>query len=543
MHEEIARRRTFAIISHPDAGKTTLTEKLLLFGGGIRAAGAVKSNKITRTTTSDFMEIEKQRGISVSTAVMTFEYDGKLINILDTPGHKDFSEDTYRTLSAVDSVILVVDSVKGVEEQTERLMQVCRMRKTPVMIFVNKLDREGKQAFELADELEEKLEIAVRPLTWPIGSGSSFKGVYNLHEQNINLFRSGKDVIEDEEDRLYIDSLEDERLDQRLGSGLSARLREEVDLIEGVYDPFQTEDYLEARVAPLFFGSALNNFGVRELLDSFVGISPAPGKRGTATREVAPEETSFSGFIFKIHANLDPNHRDRIAFLRVCSGRFQKDRQFRHVRLGKTIRFNMLYGFMARKKNTIDEAYPGDVIGLYDRGDLKIGDTLTEKEDLQFEGIPNFSPEIFREVVVTDPMRSKQLNKGLTHLIEEGLAQLFIQDKGRRKIVGTVGELQFQVIQYRLENEYGASCSFRPLPYVRACWITSESKSAMDEFMQYHFRQIAYDLEDNPVYFAESDWMLRSKMEGNPEIRFHFSSELDSEMSQYELGAMHSGRK
>lgn len=543
MTEEINKRRTFAIISHPDAGKTTLTEKLLLFGGGIRAAGAVKSNKITRTTTSDFMEIEKQRGISVATAVMSFEYGGKLINILDTPGHRDFAEDTYRTLSAVDSVILVVDSVKGVEEQTERLMQVCRMRNTPVMIFVNKLDREGKPAFDLADELEAKLDIAVRPLTWPIGVGAGFKGVYNLHEQNITLFQSAKSTVEDEAERLRIDSLDDARLDERLGT-LADQLREDVDLIDGVYDPFSVEDYLEARVAPVFFGSALNNFGVRELLDTFVDISPAPRHREATTkeaetREVAPHEDTFSGFVFKIHANLDPKHRDRIAFLRVCSGKFQKDKQFRHVRLGKKLRFSTPYSFMARRKEVIDDAYPGDVVGLYDRGDLKIGDTLTEGEELQFRGIPNFSPEIFKEVVATDPMRSKQLDKGLTHLVEEGLAQLFIQDKGRRKIVGTVGELQFEVIQYRLVNEYGASARFEPLGFVRATWLTSENKAELDTFIRYRDRQIAYDLHGNPVYFAESEWMLRSMMEKYPDIRFHFSSELGSEMSQYELGAMH----
>ena len=538
MTEEINKRRTFAIISHPDAGKTTLTEKLLLFGGGIRAAGAVKSNKITRTTTSDFMEIEKQRGISVATAVMSFEYGGKLINILDTPGHRDFAEDTYRTLSAVDSVILVVDSVKGVEEQTERLMQVCRMRKTPVMIFVNKLDREGKPAMELADELENKLDIAVRPLTWPIGIGQTFKGVYNLHQQNVTLFQSAKSTIEEEDERLRIDSLDDERLDTRLGS-LAEQLREDVDLIEGVYDDFSIEDYLEARVAPVFFGSALNNFGVRELLDSFVEISPAPRRREATTREVAPDEQTFSGFVFKIHANLDPKHRDRIAFLRVCSGRFQKDKQFRHVRLGKKLRFSSPYSFMARRKEVIDDAFPGDVVGLYDRGDLRIGDTLTEGEELQFQGIPNFSPEIFKEVVATDPMRSKQLDKGLTHLVEEGLAQLFIQEKGRRKIVGTVGELQFEVIQYRLINEYGASARFEPLGFVRATWITAEDKDELNRFIRYRDRQIAYDLHGNPVYFAESEWMLRSMMEKYPGIQFHFSSELDSDMSQYELGAMH----
>ncbi|MCF7915407.1 MAG: peptide chain release factor 3, partial [Spirochaetaceae bacterium] len=440
LQTEIEKRKTFAIISHPDAGKTTLTEKLLLFGGGIRTAGAVKNNKIKRSATSDFMQIEKQRGISVATSVMTFEYKGKLINILDTPGHKDFAEDTYRTLTAVDSVILVVDCAKGVEEQTEKLMNVCRMRNTPVIIFVNKLDREGKPPMELMDELEEKLDIRVRPLTWPIDMGMNFKGVYNLHEKNVYLFQSGKTQVE--ADRLLVDDLQSKVLDEKLGSS-AKQLREDVDLIEGVYDQFSQEEYSQGTLAPVFFGSALNNFGVRELLETFLEIAPSPVKRETDTRFVEPQEEKFSGFIFKIHANLDPRHRDRIAFLRVCSGTFMKDRPFRHVRLGKNLRFTSPYNFMAQRKSVVDEAYPGDVVGLYDRGDLKIGDTLTEGEEFTFRGVPHFSPEIFKELINTDPMRSKQLDKGIAQLSEEGIAQLFIQDKGRRKIVGTVGDLQF----------------------------------------------------------------------------------------------------
>ncbi|MFW5729851.1 MAG: peptide chain release factor 3, partial [Spirochaetota bacterium] len=470
-NHEIEKRRTFAVISHPDAGKTTLTEKLLLFGGGIHQAGAVKSNKIKRTTTSDFMEIEKQRGISVATAVMTFEYGGKLINILDTPGHKDFAEDTYRTLSAVDSVILVVDAAKGVEEQTEQLMNVCRMRSTPVIIFVNKLDREGRPPVELADELEEKLDIRVRPLSWPIGMGRRFKGVYNLNEASLDLFESAKSEVETE--RIRFDDLADPRLDKLLDSS-AEQLREDVELIEGVYEPFRVNEYLAGRLAPLFFGSALNNFGVRELLHTFLSIAPPPRRRETTERMVEPDEERFSGFVFKIHANLDPKHRDRIAFMRVCSGRFQRETPFRHVRLGKDVRFSTLYSFMARKKQTVDDAYPGDVVGLYDRGNLKIGDTLTEGEDFYFQGLPNFSPENFKEVIATDPMRAKQLDTGLRHLVEEGVAQLFIQDKGRRKILGTVGELQFEVIRHRLENEYNAACRFERLPYRRACWLTAD---------------------------------------------------------------------
>ncbi len=529
LSQEINKRRTFAIISHPDAGKTTLTEKLLLFGGGIREAGAVKSNKIRKTAVSDFMEIEKQRGISVATAVMSFEYDGRLINILDTPGHKDFAEDTYRTLTAVDSVILVVDCVKGVEEQTEKLMQVCRMRNTPVIIFVNKLDREGKRPLELMDELALKLDIAVRPLSWPINMGQQFKGVYNLHEKNLSLFRPAKTQIE--QDRLLIEDLTDPRLDGMLGSDAAA-LREDVELIEGVFEPFRVEDYRSGSVAPVFFGSALNNFGVRELLETFLQIAPPPASRASDKREIAPDEDRFSGFIFKIHANLDPRHRDRIAFLRVCSGTFRRDKPFLHVRQRKNVRFSTPYNFMAQRKNVIDEAFPGDVIGLYDRGDLKIGDTLTEGESFTFQGIPAFAPEIFKELVSTDPLRSKQLDKGIRELTEEGVAQLFTQEVGNRKIVGTVGELQFDVIRYRLEHEYGAACRLEPLDFSRACWITAATPALLREFTRFRERQIGYDRDRNPVYFGESEWMLRATMQAHPDITFHFTSEFTTQAGQ-----------
>lgn len=533
MTQEIARRRTFGIISHPDAGKTTLTEKLLLFGGSIRSAGAVKSNKIRKTATSDFMEIEKQRGISVATSVMSFEYLGKLINILDTPGHRDFAEDTYRTLTAVDSVILVVDSVKGVEEQTERLMEVCRMRNTPVIIFVNKLDREGRPPFELMDELEEKLQIAVRPLTWPIGMGQHFRGVYNLGERNLYLFQAGKTVVE--EDRVLVERLDDPVLEKVLGSAAD-QLREDVELIEGVYDPLDQTEYRSGNVAPVFFGSALNNFGVRELLETFVRIAPTPTPRDSDLRPVDPCEEKFSGFVFKIHANLDPRHRDRIAFLRVCSGVFRKDVFFHHVRHGKNIRFSRPYSFMAERKNVVEEAFPGDVVGLYDRGDLKIGDTLTEGEGFTFRGVPSFAPEIFKELVSTDPMRSKQLDKGIQQLTEEGVAQLFIQDRGRRKIIGAVGELQFEVIQYRLTNEYGAACRLQPLPYARACWLTADDPKALAEFIRYRDRHVALDRDGNPVYLAESEWMLRSMIRDNPGVRFHFTSEFKTATSDETSG-------
>jgi peptide chain release factor 3 len=526
IQKEIEKRRTFAIISHPDAGKTTLTEKFLLYGGGIHTAGAVKNNKIDRSTTSDFMEIEKQRGISVATSVMSFEYSGKTINILDTPGHKDFAEDTYRTLTAVDSVILVVDGAKGVEEQTEKLVDVCRMRNTPIIIFVNKLDREGRPPIELVDELEQKLQISVRPLTWPIGMGQSFKGVYNLYEKNINLFTPGKTQIE--EDRLCIDDIDSALLDEKLGS-YAAKLREDVELIEGVYDDFSPDRYRSGTLAPVFFGSALNNFGVRELLETFIEIAPHPQKRETDNRVIEPEEEAFSGFVFKIHANLDPRHRDRIAFLRICSGTFKKGKAFQHVRLGKQLRFATPYNFMAQSKNGVNDAFPGDVVGLYDRGDLKIGDTLTEGELVTFRGIPQFSPEIFKELVNTDPMRSKQLDKGIAQLTEEGVAQLFIQDRGRRKIVGTVGDLQFDVINYRLKHEYGASCRFVPLGFSRACWITSDDPQKIKDFTRYIESQIAQDQDGNLVYFAESEWMLRRTIEKNPDIIFHFTSEFKTD--------------
>ena len=525
---EIKKRRTFAIISHPDAGKTTLTEKLLLFGGAIQTAGAVKSNKIRKTAASDFMEIEKQRGISVATSVMSFHYNNVIINLLDTPGHKDFAEDTYRTLTAVDSVILVVDSVKGVEEQTEKLMAVCRMRKTPVIIFVNKLDREGKEPFDLLDEIEQKLNIHVRPLTWPISKGTTFKGVYNLYESRLDLFEANKTKIET--DVVELKGLDDDKLETYLSS-YAAKLRHDIEIIEGVYQPFTEETYLSGDIAPVFFGSAVNNFGVKELLNTFIKISPVPLARETDTRIVEPEEKDFSGFVFKIHANLDPRHRDRIAFLRICSGKFERNKYFRHVRLDKNLRFATPASFMAQEKSIIDEAFPGDVIGLYDTGNFKIGDTLTEGENMMFKGIPSFSPEKFKELINTDPMKSKQLDKGIMQLTDEGVAQLFMQNEGKRKIIGTVGELQFDVIQYRLLNEYGASCRFEPLNYYKATWITCDDKEKMAEFIRYK-NNIATDKDGNLVYFADSEWVLKLTIDKNPDIIFHFTSEFKMDLVQ-----------
>ncbi len=521
---EIQKRRTFAIISHPDAGKTTLTEKFLLFGGAIQVAGAVKSNKIKKAATSDFMEIERQRGISVATSVMSFEYGGTLINLLDTPGHKDFAEDTYRTLTAVDSVILVIDSVNGVEDQTRRLMEVCRMRKSPVIVFINKLDRDGKNRFDLLEEVEKELALSLHPMTWPINQGKDFKGVYNLHNKSIRLFSANTKATE--EDTISISNIADKMLDDKLGERDAATLREDVELIDGVYGELDTTDYSNGDIAPVFFGSAINNFGVKEMLDTFIRIAPQPRDRETTKRTVAVNEDKFSGFIFKIHANLDPKHRDRIAFLRVCSGRFERNKYFHHVRLDKDVRFSNPYSFLAREKNVVDDAYAGDVVGLFDTGNFKIGDTLTEGEEFFFTGIPSFSPEIFKEVVNKDPMKTKQLEKGLLQLTDEGVAQLFTQFGGNKKIIGCVGELQFEVIQYRLLHEYGASVVFNSVPFYKACWITSSDAKKLDEFIRFKSSNIATDKDNHLVYLAQSEWYLNTERTNNPEIEFHFTSEI-----------------
>jgi peptide chain release factor 3 len=520
---ELQKRKTFGIIAHPDAGKTTLTEKLLLFGGAIQEAGAVKSNKIKKSTTSDFMEIEKQRGISVATSVMAFEYKDKQINILDTPGHKDFAEDTYRTLTAVDSVIVVIDVAKGVETQTEKLVEVCRMRKTPIIIFINKLDREGKDGFDLLDEVEGKLGLKVTPLSWPVGMGQLFKGVYSLYEKNLILFSPhGKQV---EEDIFKISNLDDNLLENKVGKNAAETLREDVHMLVSVYPDFDREAYLSGNLCPVFFGSAVNNFGVRELLDCFVDIAPIPLPRDTEERQVKPEEEKFSGFIFKIHANMDPKHRDRIAFLRICSGIFARNTNYYHVRQGKNMKFPNPTAFMASKKSVIDEAFPGDIVGLYDSGNFKIGDTLTEGEVLHFKGIPSFSPEQFRFVNNSDPMKTKQLNKGLDQLMDEGVAQLFTKEDNSRKIIGTVGALQFDVIQYRLKHEYGASCDYEPVHLYKACWISCTDATALKEFISRRKKDLARDKEGKLVFLAESAWTLKLAQENHPKVEFHFTSE------------------
>ena len=520
--DEINRRKTFAIISHPDAGKTTLTEKFLLFGGAIQTAGAVKSNKIKKHATSDFMEIERQRGISVATSVMTFEYKHHLINLLDTPGHKDFAEDTFRTLTAVDSVVLVIDSVNGVEAQTRRLMEVIAMRKTPVIVFINKLDRDGKNRFDLMEEIEKELSIQLHPMTFPINSGKDFKGVYDIHNKSLVLFTPGSKT----EESLQINGFDDPMLVKKIGERDAAVIKDDVELIEGVYGNLKVEDYLAGDVAPVFFGSAVNNFGVKEMLDTFIRIAPTPRPRETTTRKVEPSEDKFSGFIFKIHANLDPKHRDRIAFLRVCSGNFSRNTYYHHVRLNKDVRFNNPYSFLARQKDVIEEAFPGDVVGLFDTGNFKIGDTITEGEDFFFTGIPSFSPEIFKEVINKDPLKTKQLEKGLNQLTDEGVAQLFTQFGGTKKIIGCVGELQFEVIQYRLLQEYGASVQMNSLPFFKACWLTSKDPKKLLDFARFKQANIAEDKDGHMVYLAQSEWFLNTEITNNPDIEFHYTSEI-----------------
>lgn len=521
--QEVERRRTFAIISHPDAGKTTLTEKLLLFGGAIQVAGAVKSNKIKKTATSDFLEIEKQRGISVATSVMGFEYKGKKVNILDTPGHQDFAEDTYRTLTAVDSVIVVIDVAKGVEAQTEKLAEVCRMRNTPVIVFINKLDREGKDAFELLDEVEDKLQIKVRPMSWPIGMGQRFKGVYNLYENNLSLF-SGTDK-QRKEDTVDIKDLDDPLVNKMVGEDAANTLRDEVELVNGVYEPLNIQDYLDAKVAPVFFGSALNMFGVREMLDCFVDIAPSPRPMETEERHIEPMDDKFTGFVFKIHANIDPNHRNRIAFLRITSGTFERNKPYTHVRLGKPLRFSNPTSFMAQKKEVIDEAFPGDIVGLHDPGNFKIGDALSEGEPLHFLGIPSFSPEMFRYVENADPMKTKQFAKGLDMLMDEGVAQLFTRKTNNRKIIGCVGALQFEVIEHRLEHEYGAKCRYEGVSLHKACWVSSEDQNELDKFIDMKLNALAEDKDGKLVFLADSAWSLQMAQEQYPKIEFHFKSE------------------
>ena len=525
--KEISKRRTFGIISHPDAGKTTLTEKLLLFGGAIQEAGAVKSNKIKKGATSDFMEIERQRGISVATSVLAFNYQDKKINILDTPGHKDFAEDTFRTLTAVDSVIVVIDVAKGVEEQTEKLVQVCRMRNIPMIVFINKLDREGKDAFDLLDEVEQKLGLTVTPLSFPIGMGYDFKGIYNIWEKNINLF-SG-DSKKNIEETIAFDDVNNAELDTIIGDEPASDLRDNLELVYEVYPNFDRNAYLDGTLQPVFFGSALNNFGVRELLDCFVDIAPDPRPKNAEERLVKPEENNFSGFVFKIHANMDPKHRDRLAFIKIVSGTFERNKPYLHVRHNKKLKFSSPNAFFAEKKEIVDISYAGDIVGLHDTGNFKIGDTLTSGEVLNFKGIPSFSPEHFRYINNADPMKAKQLGKGIDQLMDEGVAQLFTLDLNGRKVIGTVGALQYEVIQYRLEHEYGAKCTYENFPVHKACWVAPDDEKS-DEFVEFkRVKQkfLAKDKHGQLVFLADSAFSIQMTQQKYPSVKLHFTSEFE----------------
>lgn len=519
---ETARRRTFAIISHPDAGKTTLTEKLLLFGGAIQMAGTVKGRKAARHATSDWMELEKQRGISVTSSVMQFQYKEKIINLLDTPGHEDFSEDTYRTLTAVDAALMVIDSAKGVEERTIKLMDVCRLRNTPIFTFINKLDREGRDPIDLLDEVEDILKIKCAPITWPIGMGKRFKGVFHLYNDCIHVFSPthGGKIKEGE----TIQGLDNPRLDELFGSDAD-EFREEIALVKGASHSFDLDAFLSGELSPVFFGSAINNFGIRELLDSFIEYAPPPKNHQTTGRVVDPEEEKFTGFVFKIQANMDPAHRDRIAFLRICSGVYSNGMKIRHVRIGRDVKIPKAITFMASEREQIEKAYPGDIIGLHNHGTIQIGDTFTEGEELKFIGIPYFAPELFRRARLRDPLRLKALQKGLEQLCEEGASQLFKPLNSNDLIVGAVGILQFDVVAYRLKHEYGVDCSFENVNVTTARWVTSENSKKLEEFRKKVFDNLAIDGAGYLTFLAPSRVNLDLTMERWPEIKFHNTAE------------------
>jgi peptide chain release factor 3 len=519
---EIQRRRTFGIISHPDAGKTTLTEKLLLFGGAIQMAGAVKSRKAARHAVSDWMSIEKERGISVTTSVMKFNYRDYEINLLDTPGHQDFSEDTYRVLTAVDSALMVIDSGKGVEAQTAKLMEVCRMRNTPVITFINKLDRVGMEPLDLLADIEDKLQIECAPLSWPIGMGKSFKGVYNMYRRELSLFTPGEHTRP--RDGVLIRDLADPVLDELLGSQADT-LRQDIELLAGAANPFEYEEYLKAGQTPVFFGSAINNFGVKELLDALGELAPAPGPRFTTTRPVSPEEDTFSGFAFKIQANMDPAHRDRIAFFRICSGKFTRGMKVCHHRLGKEVALSNATIFMAQDRSNVEEAYPGDIIGIHNHGTIKIGDTFTEKEQLKFTGIPSFAPEHFRRVLIRNPLKAKQLGKGLLQLAEEGAVQMFRPISGSDYILGAVGVLQFDVIMARLKAEYGVDAVYEGVNYATARWVSCDDRRKFAEFKDRNQSNLALDAEGRLSFLAPSEYRLSRAMELFPDVVFHKTRE------------------
>ncbi len=515
---ETARRRTFAIISHPDAGKTTLTEKLLLFGGAIQMAGSVKSRKAAKHATSDWMAMEKERGISVTSSVMQFPYENRIVNLLDTPGHADFSEDTYRVLTAVDSALMVIDCAKGVEERTIKLMEVCRLRDTPIMSFINKLDREGRSPIELLDEVESVLKIQCAPVTWPIGMGSRLKGVYHLLDDEVHLYESGRNFTR--QDSTIYKGLDHPELERRIGADMLAELRGELELIQGASHPFDIDAYLAGRQTPVFFGSAVNNFGVQLLLDFFVAHAPAPKARATTTRAVDPEEERFSGFVFKIQANMDPQHRDRVAFLRVCSGHFEAGMKAQHVRLGKEIKLANALTFMASDRELVTRAYPGDVIGLHNHGTISIGDTFTDGESLAFTGIPNFAPELFRRARLRDPLKMKQLTRGLAQLSEEGATQFFRPLMSNDLVLGAVGTLQFDVVAYRLKDEYGVDCAFEPVNVVTARWIVCADAKKLEDFRDKAALNLAVDAAGKLVYLAPSRVNLQLTEERWPGVGF-----------------------
>ncbi|MCK5720490.1 MAG: peptide chain release factor 3 [Thiomargarita sp.] len=516
--QEIAKRRTFAIISHPDAGKTTVTEKLLLFGGAIKLAGTVKSRKSSRHATSDWMELEKQRGISVTSSVMQFPYQQAIINLLDTPGHEDFSEDTYRTLTAVDSALMVIDSAKGVEGRTIKLMEVCRLRNTPILTFINKLDRDGQEPIELLDEIEDVLKIKCAPITWPIGMGKYFKGIYHFLDDKITLFESNKNSLTNEGQSFAMSELV--ALEKKLGKSVMDDLQEEIELVQGASHSFEVKAFLAGELTPVFFGSALNNFGIRALLDSFVAYAPIPQSRATQTHLIAPDESDFSGFVFKIQANMDPAHRDRIAFLRICSGQYRKNMKMRHVRINRDIQIANALTFMAGEREHTEEAWPGDIIGLHNHGTIQIGDTFTQGNNLKFIGIPHFAPEIFRRARLRDPLRMKALLKGLQQLSEEGATQLFRPLSNNDLILGAVGILQFDVVSWRLQNEYGVECLFEAVQVATARWINCEDKKMLDNFKRKAFNNLAMDAAEQLVYIAPTRVNLSLMEERWHDIRF-----------------------
>jgi peptide chain release factor 3 len=516
---EINKRRTFAIISHPDAGKTTLTEKLLYFGGAIQMAGSVKSRKTDKHATSDWMEMEKERGISVTSSVMQFPYNGRIVNLLDTPGHADFSEDTYRTLTAVDSALMVIDSAKGVEERTIKLMEVCRLRDTPILTFINKLDREGREPIELLDEVETILNIQCAPITWPIGMGKGFKGIFHLLNDSVHLFQPhSKEAGE------IIQGLDNPRLDELFGS-MAEDLREEIELVRGASHEFDLDEFLAGKLTPVFFGSAMNNFGVTELMDSFVEYAPAPQPRETKSREVAADEEKFSGFVFKIQANMDPKHRDRIAFMRVCSGKYSKGMKLHQTRIGKDVTIANAVTFMAAEREQAEEAWPGDILGLHNHGTIQIGDTFTQGEDLQFTGIPYFAPELFRRVRLKDPMKNKALLKGLQQLSEEGATQLFRPIDNNDLILGAVGVLQFDVVVHRLKGEYNVECAYEPVQVHTARWVYCDDERKLEEFKKKASTNLAYDGAGNLTYIAPTRVNLDLTMERWPDIDFRATRE------------------